>query len=180
MAAGGLASARFLGDTASPGHGEEKRDMANDIEARLKALGVILPVPGTPAANYIPTVASGRTLYVSGQIPITPEGVKFVGKVGREYSIDEGREAARLCAINVLANIKAGIGDLEKISRFLKVVGFVNAVPEFQDAHLVVNGASDFFVEVLGDRGRHARSAIGVGTLPRGLAVEVEAIVETV
>jgi enamine deaminase RidA (YjgF/YER057c/UK114 family) len=152
--------------------------MANDIEARLKALGVTLPVPGAPAANYIPTVSSGRTLYVSGQIPMTPEGVKFVGKVGREYSIEDGRQAARICAINVLANIKAGIGDLEKISRFLKVTGFVNAVPDFEDAHLVINGASDFLVEVLGDRGRHARSAIGVGTLPRGVAVEVEAIVE--
>jgi enamine deaminase RidA (YjgF/YER057c/UK114 family) len=154
--------------------------MANDIDARLQALGVSLPVPGAPAANYIPTATSGRIMFVSGQIPITAEGVQFVGKVGREYSIDEGRAAARICAINVLANIKASIGDLGKINRFLKVVGFVNAVPDFADAHLVVNGASDFFVEVLGERGRHARSAIGVGTLPRGVAVEVEAIIETV
>ena len=152
--------------------------MANDIEARLKSMGVVLPVPGAPAANYIPVVASGTLHFVSGQIPIDAEGVKFVGKVGREYSIDEGRAAARLCAINLLAQLKAALGDLERIVRFVKVVGFVNAVPDFTDAHLVVNGASDFLTDVLGERGRHARSAIGVGSLPRGVAVEVEAIVE--
>ena len=152
--------------------------MAGDIEARLKSLGVELPVPGAPAANYVPVVAGGGLHYVSGQIPIDAGGVKFVGKVGREYSIDEGRAAARLCAINILAQLKAALGDLDRIVRFVKVVGFVNAVPDFTDAHLVVNGASDFLTDVLGERGRHARSAIGVGTLPRGVAVEVEAIVE--
>ena len=152
--------------------------MAGEIEARLKSLGVELPVPGAPAANYVPVVAGGGLHYVSGQIPIDAGGVKFVGKVGREYSIDEGRAAARLCAINILAQLKAALGDLDRIVRFVKVVGFVNAVPDFTDAHLVVNGASDFLTDVLGERGRHARSAIGVGTLPRGVAVEVEAIVE--
>lgn len=152
--------------------------MAGEIEARLKSLGVELPVPGAPAANYVPVVAGGGLHYVSGQIPIDAGGVKFVGKVGREYSIDEGRAAARLCAINVLAQLKASLGELDRIVRFVKVVGFVNAVPDFTDAHLVVNGASDFLTDVLGERGRHARSAIGVGTLPRGVAVEVEAIVE--
>jgi enamine deaminase RidA (YjgF/YER057c/UK114 family) len=154
--------------------------MANEIEARLQALGVTLPTPGAPAATYVPTTVSGRILFVSGQIPIDANGaVQFVGKVGREYSIAEGQAAAKMCAINILANIKASLGDLGKISRFLKVVGFVNAVPDFTDAHLVINGASDFIVEALGERGRHARSAIGVGTLPRGVAVEVEAIIET-
>jgi len=152
--------------------------MAGEIEARLKSLGVELPIPGAPAANYVPVVAAGGLHYVSGQIPIDAGGVKFVGKVGREYSIDEGRAAARLCAINLLAQLKAALGDLDRIVRFVKVVGFVNAVPDFTDAHLVVNGASDFLTDVLGERGRHARSAIGVGTLPRGVAVEVEAIVE--
>jgi enamine deaminase RidA (YjgF/YER057c/UK114 family) len=118
-------------------------------------------------------------MFVSGQIPMTPEGVQFVGKVGREFTIDDGRAAARLCAINLLANMKASLGDLGKVERVLKVTGFVNADPEFADAHLVINGASDLLVEVLGERGRHARSAIGVGTLPRGVAVEVEAIIET-
>jgi enamine deaminase RidA (YjgF/YER057c/UK114 family) len=152
--------------------------MANDIEARLKSMGVELWVPGAPAANYIPVVAGGGLHFVSGQIPIDQEGVKYVGKVGREYSIEEGRAAARLCAINLLVHLKASLGDLERIGRFVKLVGFVNAVPDFTDAHLVINGASDFLTDVFGDRGRHARSAIGVGTLPRGVAVEVEAVVE--
>ena len=110
--------------------------MANDIEARLKSMGVVLPVPGAPAANYIPVVASGALHFVSGQIPIDAEGVKFVGKVGREYSIDEGRAAARLCAINLLVHLKAALGDLERIVRFVKVVGFVNAVPDFNFTEL--------------------------------------------
>jgi len=153
--------------------------MAGEIEAKLKSLGVVLPVPGPPAANYIPVVAGGGLHFVSGQIPLDEKGaIQFVGKVGREYSIDEGRAAARLCAIMLLAHLKAALGDLERIARFVKVVGFVNAMPDFTDAHLVVNGASDFLTDVLGDKGRHARSAIGVGTLPRGVAVEVEAVIE--
>jgi enamine deaminase RidA (YjgF/YER057c/UK114 family) len=153
--------------------------MAGEIDAKLKALGITLPVPGVPAANYVPTVTTGKLLFVSGQIPLGPKGPEFIGKLGREFSIEEGQKAARLCAINVLANIKAGLGDLEKVARVVKVVGFVNAVPDFHDAHKVINGASDFITEVLGDkRGKHARSAIGVGTLPLGVAVEVEAIIE--
>jgi enamine deaminase RidA (YjgF/YER057c/UK114 family) len=153
--------------------------MADNIEAKLKALGVVLPTPPAPGANYVPVTQSGRIAFVSGQVPWTPEGVKFVGKVGRDYTIDEGRAAARICAINILANLKVALGDLSRINRVLKVVGFVNAVPDFTDVHLVVNGASDFLTEVLGEKGRHARSAIGMGTLPLGVAVEVEAIVET-
>jgi len=152
--------------------------MADAIETRLKALGVTLPTPPAPQANYVPVTQSGRIAFVSGQVPWTPDGVKFVGKLGREYSIDEGRAAARICAINILANLKVALGDLSRISRVLKVVGFVNAVPDFTDVHLVVNGGSDFLTEVLGDKGRHARSAIGMGTLPLGVAVEIEAIVE--
>ena len=153
--------------------------MANEIEARLKAMGVVLPVPGAPAANYIPVVASGSLHFVSGQIPTDVNGaVQYVGKLGREFGIEEGRAAARLCAINLLAQLKAHLGDLDRIVRFVKVVGFVNAVPDFTDPHLVVNGASDFLTDVLGDRGRHARSAVGMGTLPRGVAVEVEAMVD--
>jgi len=110
---------------------------------------------------------------------MTPDGVKFVGKLGREFSIEEGQEAARICAINVLGVAKSAIGDLDRIQRMVKVVGFVNGVPDFQDAHKVVNGASDFITGVLGDaKGKHARSAIGMGHLPLGVAVEVEAIVE--
>ena len=154
--------------------------MAKEIDDRLKALGIVLPIPPAPAANYVPTVTTGKIVFVSGQIPSTPEGVRFVGKLGREFSIEEGRAAARICAINILANLQAGIGDLGKVARIVKVVGFVNAVPDFTEPHKVVNGASDLLTEVLGERGKHARSAIGVGTLPLGVCVEVEAIAELV
>jgi enamine deaminase RidA (YjgF/YER057c/UK114 family) len=154
--------------------------MASEIAARLKALGIELPAPGKPAANYVSTVTTGKLLFVSGQVPRAPDGVKFVGKVGREFSIEEGQQAARLCAINILGAMQAAVGDLEKIARVVKVVGFVNAAPDFTDVHIVVNGASDLITDVLGERGRHARSAIGMGTLPLGVAVEVEAIAEIV
>jgi enamine deaminase RidA (YjgF/YER057c/UK114 family) len=153
--------------------------MAGEIDAKLKAMGVTLPVPGAPQANYVTTVTTGKLLFVSGQIPLGPKGPEYIGKLGREYSIEEGQKAARLCAINVLGAIKAALGDLERVARVVKLVGFVNGVPDFNDAHKVINGASDFITEVLGDaKGKHARSAIGVGTLPLGVAVEVEAIVE--
>lgn len=154
--------------------------MSSDIAARLKALGIELPTPGKPAANYVPTVLTGKLLFVSGQVPLTPDGVKFVGKVGREFSLEEGQQAARLCAINVLGAMQAALGDLGKVARMVKVVGFVNAVPDFTDVHKVVNGASDLITDVLGDLGKHARSAIGMGTLPLGVAVEIEAIAEIV
>jgi enamine deaminase RidA (YjgF/YER057c/UK114 family) len=153
--------------------------MASEIEARLASLGIELPTPGKPAANYVSTVVTGKLLFVSGQVPLAPDGVKFVGKLGREYSIEEGQQAARLCAINLLGAMKAAVGDLERIRRVVKVVGFVNAVPDFHDVHKVINGASDLITDILGDdRGKHARSAIGMGTLPLGVAVEVEAIAE--
>ena len=153
--------------------------MASEIEARLAALGIELPTPGKPGANYVPFVITGKLVFVSGQVPLAPDGVKFVGKVGREYSIEEGQQAARLCAINILGMLKAAAGDLDRIARIVKVVGFVNATPEFTDVHKVINGASDLITEVLGDNvGKHARSAIGMGTLPLGVAVEVEAIAE--
>ena len=153
--------------------------MAGEIEARLKELGIVLPTPGTPAANYVPFVITGNLLFISGQVPMTPEGVKFVGKLGREYSIEEGQQAARICAINVLGVAKAAVGDLERIQRIVKVVGFVNATPDFPDVHKVLNGGSDLITQVLGDqKGKHARSAIGMGTLPLGVAVEIEAIAE--
>jgi enamine deaminase RidA (YjgF/YER057c/UK114 family) len=153
--------------------------MTSEIDSRLAKLGVTLPTPPAPQASYVPTVQTGNLVFVSGQVPWTPEGVKFVGKLGREYSIEEGQQAARICAINVLANLKAGLGgDLGRVKRIVKLVGFVNAVPDFHDAHKVVNGASDFLIEVLGDKGKHARSAIGMGTLPLGVAVEIEIVAE--
>lgn len=152
--------------------------MSSGIEERLKALGIELPAVPPPAANYVPTVASGKLLFVSGQIPMENGAPAFIGKLGREFTIEQGRQAARLCAIGILANLKAELGSLERVARIVKCVGFVNAVPDFTEPHSVVNGASDLLTEVLGSRGKHARSAIGVGTLPRGVAVEVEAIAE--
>ncbi len=152
--------------------------MASEIEARLKSLGIELPPVPAPAANYIPTVITGKLVFVSGQVPMTPDGVKFVGKIGREFSIEDGQKAARICAINILANLKGALGDLEKVRRIVKVTGFVNAVADFNEPQKVVNGASDLLTEVLGERGKHSRSAIGVATLPLGVAVEVEAIAE--
>lgn len=152
--------------------------MTSLIESRLEALGIVLPAAVAPAANYVPAVESQGFLYISGQIPMGANGVEYVGKLGRELSLDEGRAAARLCAINILAQAKAALGDLERIGRVVKLVGFVNSDPEFIDQPKVVNGASDLMVEVLGDKGRHARSAVGVAALPFGVGVEVEAILE--
>lgn len=152
--------------------------MANDIEGRLKALGIELPPVPTPAANYVPFVISGKQIFVSGQIPVTPAGVQYVGKVGGEISVEDGQKAARICAINILAILKSAAGDLDRIGRIVKLVGFVNTAPDFNEPQRIVNGASDLIVEVFGDKGRHARSAIGVATLPFGVAVEVEAVAE--
>ncbi len=152
--------------------------MTSAIEERLATLGVTLPRPAAPAANYVPFVESRGMLYISGQIPVGPEGIQFIGRLGEGFEIEEGRKAARLCAINVLAQARAALGDLDRVGRIVKLTGFVNAAPTFSDHPKVVNGASDFMVEVFGERGRHARSAVGVAGLPFGVAVEVEAIIE--
>jgi enamine deaminase RidA (YjgF/YER057c/UK114 family) len=151
--------------------------MADNAEGRLAALHVVLPVPPAPAASYIPTVTVAKLVFVSGQVSILGDQ-KYVGKLGREHGVEDGQKAARVCAINILAQIKAALGDLEKVKRIVKLVGFVNCTPDFTDPHRVMNGCSDFLIEVLGERGKHARSAVGVATLPLGAAVEVEAIVE--
>lgn len=148
------------------------------IEARLATLGITLPTPAVPAANYVPFVKTGTLLFVSGQIPMGAEGIEFVGKLGADADVDFGRAAARLCAINLLAQVKAATGDLEALVRVVKLTGFVNSTLAFGDHPKVINGASDLMVDVLGDRGRHARSAVGVAALPFGVAVEVEGIFE--
>jgi enamine deaminase RidA (YjgF/YER057c/UK114 family) len=152
--------------------------MTSQTESRLEALGIKLPVAAAPAANYVPAVESKGYLYISGQIPMGPNGIEYVGKLGQELDIAAGQAAARLCAINILAQAKAALGDLDRIGRVVKLVGFVNSDPAFGDQPKVVNGASDFMVEVLGDKGRHARSAVGVAALPFNVGVEVEAILE--
>lgn len=152
--------------------------MTATIEKRLEELGVVLPAAPAAAANYVPAVVSGSMLYVSGQLPIGPEGLTAKGMLGADVSVEDAREAAKLCAINVLAQAKAALGSLDRIARIVKLTGFVASAPGFLDQPKVVNGASDFLVEALGDKGRHARSAIGVAGLPLGAAVEIEAIIE--
>jgi enamine deaminase RidA (YjgF/YER057c/UK114 family) len=152
--------------------------MAGRIDARLAQLGITLPEAATPQANYIPYTISGNLVFVSGQIANTPNGV-LTGKLGQELDVARGREAARACGLNVLAHLKAACGgDLDRVARCLKVGGFVNGTSTFTEPPQVVNGCSDLFVEVFGDKGRHARFAIAVSCLPRNSAVEVDAVFE--
>lgn len=152
--------------------------MAGTIDARLTDLGITLPQAAAPAANYVPTLISGSHLYISGQIPMGPNGLEYVGKLGDTMDAETGAAAARLCAINIIAQAKAALGDLERVGRIVKLVGFVNSTAEFGDQPKVINGASDLMVAVFADKGRHARSAVSAASLPFGVAVEVEAIIE--
>ena len=150
--------------------------MGGRIESRLTELGVTLPAASPPAANYVPFVALGDMLHVSGQISNGPGGL-ITGRLGEGMTVEDGAAAARACAISLLAQVRAACGgDLDRLVRVIKLVGFVNSTPGFTDHPKVVNGASDFLVEVLGEAGRHARSAVGVAALPLGVAVEVEGI----
>ncbi len=153
--------------------------MSGKIDARLKELGITLPEPPAPVASYVPTVVSGNLVFVSGQVTMSAEGLKYVGKVGADISLEDGKAAARLCAVNVIAQVKAACGgDLDRVRRCVKVGVFVNAVPDFTQHPEVANGASDLFQDVFGDAGKHARAAVGPGSLPRGVAAEVEAVFE--
>ena len=148
------------------------------IEARLNELGVVLPQPVAPVANYVPFVRSGNLVHISGQISLDASG-GIRGTVGVDVDLETAQAAARLCGINLLAQMKAACdGDLDRVVRVVKLGGFVQAGPDFIDIPKVVNGCSDLMVEVLGDAGRHARSAVGVYRLPLGFAVEVDAVVE--
>lgn len=152
--------------------------MGGSIEARLTEMGVRLPDAPPPAANYVPWVQVGALVHVSGQLPRDADG--FVsGKLGRDLDVEAGAAAARLCAISLLAQVRAACGgDLDRLVRVVKIVGFVNSTPDFADQPKVINGASDFLVEALGAAGRHARSAVSAASLPFGVAVEVEGIFE--
>lgn len=152
--------------------------MSNDIESRLAALGITLPEVPAPVANYVPFVIAGPLVFISGQITMWEGELKFLGKVGADLTLEQGQDAARLCAINLLAQAKAAAGGLERIKRCVKLTGFVNADPGFTDHPKVINGASDLMVDVLGDNGRHARAAVGVNSLPLGVAVEVDGVFE--
>ncbi|MEP2530223.1 RidA family protein [Shimia sp.] len=150
------------------------------IEARLAELGVILPDAPAPAANYVPFVQVGDVVYVSGQISMGPDGL-ITGKLGADMTVEAGAAAAKTCAIGLLAQLKAACGgDLERLVRVVKLTGFVNSTADFTDQPKVINGASDFLVEALADKGRHARSAVSAAALPLGVAVEIEGIFQIV
>ena len=153
--------------------------MTGKIDARLNELGIELPTPPAPVASYVPYVISGKQVYISGQVTMDNGALKYVGTVGKDVSLEDGKAAARLCAVNVLAQLKAACGgDLDQVKRCVKVGVFVNAVPGFTQHPEVANGASDLFVDVLGAAGKHARAAVGAGSLPRNVATEVEAVFE--
>ena len=146
------------------------------IETRLAELGVTLPDAPAPAANYVPFVITGNLVHISGQISANAGG-QIKGRLGADMSVEQGAEAAKACAISLLAQLKKAVGgDFSRVVRAVKLVGFVNSTPEFTDQPKVINGCSDFLVEVMGDRGRHSRSAVGAPALPLGVAVEIEAI----
>ena len=151
--------------------------MAGKIDARLRELGIEVPEAAAPVANYVAHVMSGKLCFVSGQVTVQGGAFKHQGKLGAEISVEEGYQAARLCAINIVSQLRAACGgDLDKVARVVKLVGFVNSTPDFTDQPKVVNGASDLMVEVFGDAGRHTRLAVGTNTLPLNACVEVSGI----
>lgn len=155
--------------------------MAGTVEKKLASLNIALPSPASPLANYVPFVRSGHLLIISGQLCFGADGkLAAIGQLGGMVSIADGQKAARACAINLLAQAKAALGDLDKVTRVLRLGGFINSAPGFTDGAKVMNGASDLMVEVFGDSGRHARSTVGVSALPANAAVEVEGLFEVV
>ena len=149
------------------------------IEARLAELGIALPETPAPVANYVPGVRTGNLLYLSGIGPAErPDGTSLAGKVGRDLTQEEGYEAARLTGLNIISRMKGEVGDLDKVKRVVKMLGMVNSDPAFNQQPAVINGCSDLLVEVFGDKGRHARSAVGLASLPNDIPVEIEVIVE--
>ena len=153
--------------------------MAGAIDARLAELGITLPAAPSPIANYVPWVVSGDLVFVSGQITFEDGEVRYVGKVGRDFTVEEGAEAARLCGLNLIAQLGAACdGNLDRVRRVVKLGGFVNSTPDLTQQPAVVNGASDLMVAVFGEAGRHARFAVGVVDLPLGVAVEIDGVFE--
>lgn len=148
------------------------------IEERLKQLNITLPIPPKPAGSYIPVVTSGSLAFVSGQIPMQDGKVLYTGKVPSERSIEEAQAAARLCAINLLAQLQANLGSLDKITKIVRVSGFVNCTPEFSEHPKIINAASDLFYDIFGEKGKHSRIAVGVSSLPLNSTVEIDMTVE--
>jgi enamine deaminase RidA (YjgF/YER057c/UK114 family) len=148
------------------------------IEGRLAQLNITLPTPPKPAGSYIPVVTSGNLAFVSGQIPMQDGKVLFTGKVPTERSIEEARDAAKLCGINLLAQLKANLGSLDRITKIVRVSGFVNCTPEFSEHPKIINAASDMFFEIFGEKAKHSRIAVGVSSLPLNSTVEIDMTVE--
>ena len=151
--------------------------MNGKVEARLVSLGIALPEAPNPVANYVPSCLSGNLLFISGQISKAANGSIVTGRLGAGMTVEQGRAAARLSALAILAQAKATIGELDRIAQVVRLTGYVNAAPEFTEHPQVLNGASDLMVEVLGDKGRHTRVAVGVSSLPLGCAVEIDALI---
>jgi enamine deaminase RidA (YjgF/YER057c/UK114 family) len=150
--------------------------MSMSVEERLKQLGIVLPKVPTPVANYVPYRLAGNLLFLSGQGPRDENGNNLTGKVGAEISVEEAYKRARRIGLGLLAATRQALGSLDRVEAVLKVLGMVNAVPDFKDHPKVINGCSDLFVEVLGEAGKHARSAVGMGSLPNQISVEIEAV----
>ena len=151
---------------------------AQNAEQKIKEKGIVLTPPTKPVANYVNAVKVGKLLYLAGKGPMKADGVNITGKVGKDLTIEQGYEAARITAINHLAVLKAELGSLNKVKRIVKVLGMVNCDSDFKDQPKVINGYSDLMVEIFGEKGKHARSAVGMCSLPGGIAVEVEVIIE--
>jgi enamine deaminase RidA (YjgF/YER057c/UK114 family) len=164
--------------TAPPTAVVEEAIPTEDMAAKFRTLNIELPVLGVPKANYVHAVRSGDLVFLAGKGPTRADGSRVTGKLGGDLTVEQGYEAARLVGIQQLAALKAELGDLNRVKRIVKVHGMVNAMPDFTDHSKVINGFSDLMVEVFGDRGKHARAAVGMGSLPGGIAVEIEAIVE--
>ena len=152
--------------------------MAGNMDTRLEQLGIELPKAMKPVANFVPCVQTGNTLFVSGQVSSWNGEYRYIGKVGKDVTVEDAQQAARVCVLNVLAQTKAHLGSLDRVSRVVMVQGFVNAAPDFTEHPKVINGASDLLVQVFGDAGKHARFALGAGSLPFNVAVEIAAVLE--
>jgi enamine deaminase RidA (YjgF/YER057c/UK114 family) len=155
-----------------------KKEAQMNIEAKIEKLGLQLPSPATPVANYVPAVRTGSLVFLSGHGPMREDGSLITGKLGSDLKVEEGCEAAKRVALGLLGSLKGLIGDLDKVTRIVKLLGMVNCESTFKDHPQVINGASDFLVEVFGDKGKHARSAVGMNALPFNISVEIEMVVE--
>lgn len=181
----GLASCNTVTETDESKDIDEQVEQVSvdpdyDPEAKIEALGITLSPPSPPVANYVNAVRVGHLIFLSGKGPLKDDGENITGKLGGDLTIEEGYEAARITGINQLSVLKAELGNLNKVKRVVKVLGMVNSTPDFSEQPKVVNGYSDLMVEVFGDRGKHARAAVGMGALPGNIAIEVEMIVEVV